>query len=251
MNRLTHWNGKKYILPQGAWREIAERLAAYENTGLEPEEIEALKPKKEAKQMSKLHLNVCEEMSLSEIVAGIRNGKVKLSVGDAVTTCLKSGKEIDFVVTDIDDKAYRFESRDCLGRHVPATKLEGFLTDVWNDLPDEIREIVIETERRRSVKGEIKTEVKKLFLPAASEIFPPESCYGDKGLYEQMDWYKKVQNRVRAFEKDGDADWYWTQSSYSGNSAYWCNVYYNGYASGYAASYTNIAAPVCFRISRF
>ena len=127
MNRLTHWNGKKYILPQGAWREIAERLAAYENTGLEPEEIEALKPKREAKRMSKLHLNVYEEMGLSEIVAGIRNGKVKLSVGDAVTTCLKSGKEIDFVVTDIDDEAYRFESRDCLGRYVPATELEGFL----------------------------------------------------------------------------------------------------------------------------
>lgn len=45
MNRLTRWNGKKYVLPQGAgvWREIADRLAAYENTGLEPEEIEALK----------------------------------------------------------------------------------------------------------------------------------------------------------------------------------------------------------------
>ena len=39
MNRLTHWNGKKWILPQGAWREIAERLAAYENTGLTPEQV--------------------------------------------------------------------------------------------------------------------------------------------------------------------------------------------------------------------
>ena len=45
MDRLTRWNGKKYVLPQGygAWREIAERLAAYENTGLKPEEIEAMK----------------------------------------------------------------------------------------------------------------------------------------------------------------------------------------------------------------
>lgn len=41
--RLTKWNGSKWILPQGSWREIAERLAAYENTGLEPEEILALK----------------------------------------------------------------------------------------------------------------------------------------------------------------------------------------------------------------
>lgn len=44
--RLTTWNGSKYILPQGRdadgksnWRRIAERLAAYENIG-SPEEIE-------------------------------------------------------------------------------------------------------------------------------------------------------------------------------------------------------------------
>ena len=50
MNRLTVWNGKKYVLPQGRtseglsnWRIIAERLAAYENTDLDPEEIEELK----------------------------------------------------------------------------------------------------------------------------------------------------------------------------------------------------------------
>ena len=47
MDRMTRWNGKKYVLPQGhgVWREIAERLAAYESTGLEPEEIETLKAK--------------------------------------------------------------------------------------------------------------------------------------------------------------------------------------------------------------
>lgn len=46
MNRLTKWNGSKYILPQGRtvngesyWRLIANRLAEYENTGLTPDEI--------------------------------------------------------------------------------------------------------------------------------------------------------------------------------------------------------------------
>ena len=50
MQRMTRWNGKKWVLPGGRtrdgesfWRLIAERLAAYENTGLEPEEIEKLK----------------------------------------------------------------------------------------------------------------------------------------------------------------------------------------------------------------
>ena len=42
MPRLTRWNGKKWILPQGAWREITDRLAAYENTGLEPGEVVTL-----------------------------------------------------------------------------------------------------------------------------------------------------------------------------------------------------------------
>lgn len=41
MDRMTKWNGKKYILPQGKgeFRRIADRLAAYEDTGYEPEEI--------------------------------------------------------------------------------------------------------------------------------------------------------------------------------------------------------------------
>ena len=52
MNRLTKWNGKKYVLPQGRtsdgdsyWQMIAAKLAAYENTGYEPWEI---KPKKDS-----------------------------------------------------------------------------------------------------------------------------------------------------------------------------------------------------------
>lgn len=50
MARLTKWNGKKWILPQGMWREIADRLAAYENTGMEPEEIAALQACSTAEQ---------------------------------------------------------------------------------------------------------------------------------------------------------------------------------------------------------
>lgn len=44
MNRLTKWNGSKYILPQGkgTHRLIADRLAEYEDTGLEPEQIKNL-----------------------------------------------------------------------------------------------------------------------------------------------------------------------------------------------------------------
>ncbi len=41
MERLTRWNGKKWVLPQGygTHRMIAEKLAAYENTGLCPKQL--------------------------------------------------------------------------------------------------------------------------------------------------------------------------------------------------------------------
>jgi hypothetical protein len=45
-DRLTRWNGNKWVLPsmeRGVLREISERLAAYESTGLEPEEIVYIK----------------------------------------------------------------------------------------------------------------------------------------------------------------------------------------------------------------
>ena len=52
--RLTKWNGKKWVLPQGRtsdgesyFRIIAERLAEYENTGLTPDEIVTLKKEAE------------------------------------------------------------------------------------------------------------------------------------------------------------------------------------------------------------
>ena len=42
MERLSKWNGEKFVLPQGRWRDIADRLGDYEETGLEPEEISAI-----------------------------------------------------------------------------------------------------------------------------------------------------------------------------------------------------------------
>ena len=49
MDRLTKWNGSKWILPQGRtsdgesyWRIIAERLAQYEDIGLSPCELEEI-----------------------------------------------------------------------------------------------------------------------------------------------------------------------------------------------------------------
>ena len=199
-----------------------------------------------------LTVAAAKRMDLSELIAGIRSGDIEFAVGSTITTRLKSGKDVDFVVTDMDEAAYRFESRDCLGAYIPMTKIEKFMRETWDDLPDALRDVIMDTERYfKDGHGEEQSETRKLFLPAASEIFPPDECYGDEGLYTQMDWYKDLHNRVRAFEKGGKADWYWTQSRYSGYTTYWCYVTSNGYANSYTASSTYIAAPVCFRTPRF
>ena len=198
-----------------------------------------------------LTVGVTNAMNLPDLIAGIANGKVELSVGNTITTRMKSGKEVDFVITDVDDEAYRLESRDCMGRHDPMAEIDKFFSDVWADLPDVLRENIIETERQyKDSNGKVRRVTRALFLPAASEIFPPESCCGDEGLYEQMEWYKNVHNRVRAFKKGGASDWYWAQSHYSGPTD-WCNVSSAGNANYNSASSTSVAAPVCFRIRRF
>lgn len=190
--------------------------------------------------------------TLSDFIVQAKGGAFK--VGDIVSLPFcdsgSSVKIVEVVVTDVDDTGTRFETRDCLGEYVPMTRMSGFLDRVFAGLPDILRDAIADTERRhRDTHGRIVTTLEKLFLPAASEIFPRESCYGDKGLYQQLEWYKDVRNRVRALENGKDADWYWTSSRLEGNTAYWCSVGNTGSASA-IASYTNVAAPVCFRIPK-
>ena len=173
--------------------------------------------------------------------------------GSYFTIDLNDGREVDFICTAVEPDAYRFESRDCLGEYVPATKLDDWLEDLWrNQIPDDLKDEIILTVRKyKTPEGKTVSEKKFLFLPSAAEIFPEEDCLGDKGLYEQLDYYKDVHNRVRCKQKgDKGTNWYWTSSPRSGNSAYWCLVYYYGLAYSTYASLTLIAAPICFRIPR-
>ena len=192
--------------------------------------------------------------SLTDFVEQAKAGAFK--VGDIVSLPFcdsgSSVKIVDIVVTDVDDTGTRFETRDCLGEYVPMTRMSGFLDRVFAGLPDTLRDAIADTERRHyDADGNTVTTFEKLFLPAAPEIFPRESCYGDKGLYQQLEWYKDVRNRIRALENGKDADWYWTSSRLEGtNAADWCYVSGNGGACYNGASSVWVAAPVCFRIPK-
>ena len=192
----------------------------------------------------------CETIELDKLLAGIASGEIAVSLGSAISIRLIDGTEVDFVVTDYDDETIRFESRDCLGMNTSALGLDSYLEKVYELMPAALKRRVVETERvHLDSDGDRYTKRGKLFAPAASEIFPPDECYGDEGLYQQMEWYKDVHNRIRAFEKGGSSCWYWTSSPYASSTG-WCPVYSYGGASGSRASGASIAAPVCFRIRR-
>ncbi|MGN0986013.1 MAG: DUF6273 domain-containing protein, partial [Candidatus Enterenecus sp.] len=168
-----------------------------------------------------------------------------------ISTRLIDGTEVDLVVTDCDDDTIRLESRDCLGVNTSALGLDSYLEKIYELLPAALKRRVVETERvYLDSDGERFTKRCKLFVPAASEIFPPDECYGDEGLYQQMEWYKDVHNRVRADRRGGDSHWYWTSSASSGNSHYFCGVYSNGDADYGSASLSLGLAPFGCIISK-
>lgn len=185
-----------------------------------------------------------------EIISNIKRGQWNPNIGDMVSCKLKDKREIDFVVTDINDDAVRFESRDCLGEKVRYTELEKYCKRTFTLLPDALQAAIMPTERKWLDKeGNLKTGTYKLFVPSCAEIVPEDECIGDKGVYKQLEWYKDRRHRIRFDKKDGDSCWYWTLSAYSGYSAYFVSVGDNGNVSFGSAS-SAFGAPICFQIPK-
>ena len=93
-----------------------------------------------------------------------------------------------------------------------------------------------------------------IFAPSASEVFSEEefddnAWLGDKGVYEQLDFYKDWRNRIRCTVEDGKPNAWWLLSANAGNSTYFAYVNY-GLCDNASAPSAWIAAPVCFRIRK-
>ena len=171
-------------------------------------------------------------------------------IGDALAFDLLDGRHIECVVTDIDDNAIRFDSADCLGDGMTNNKVEKWLDRIDHLMPDELREAIVDTERKHTIDGKKVCRLERLFLPAASELFSGDAVLGDDGLYKQMVWYKDRRHRMKMDEPGGGSVAYWTSSRRSGNSSNFCNVSNLGYANSSNASSTWLSAPVCFRIRK-
>ena len=201
-------------------------------------------------------------MGWQELAEKIKKGIIPVEVGAVVSCNLTDGTPAEFVVTDVTDQYVRFETRNFIGGEVewneqdtnkggyPDSDIRGYVdSTIWNLLPEDLRAVISEVDREWKDKdGNCGTYTTKLFLPAASEVFDEDNCYGDKGLYKQLDYYKDARNRIRV-DEDGDTRYYWLASVRSGDSADACNVHGDGNASSWAAS-NSLRVPVCFQISR-
>ena len=165
------------------------------------------------------------KMNWEELAEKIKKGIIPVEVGATVSCELTDGTPAEFVVTDVTDQYVRFETRNFIGGEVewneqdtnkggyPDSDIRGYIdSTIWDLLPEDLQEVISDVDREWKDKdGNCGTYTTKLFLPAASEVFDEDSCYGDKGLYKQLDYYKDARNRIRV-DEDGDTRVYWLAS---------------------------------------
>ena len=134
---------------------------------------------------------------------------------------------------------------------------------IYFQLPDTLKAVIVEKRmllpKRYSASGLLNddngwgwTNIGKLWLPTEWEVYGgpvwgTKDGYGLGGSAVQYPIFAHNMNRLK-YRSGSRAAW-WLLSTSSGNSTTWCYVNYYGNASYNSASYANIAAPVCFRIS--
>ena len=201
-------------------------------------------------------------MNWKELAEKIKKGIIPVEVGAVVTCELTDGTTTGFVVTDVTDQYVRFETRNFIGGEVEwneqdtnkggysCSDLRKYIdTIIWDLLPADLQAVISDVDREWKDKdGNCGTYTTKLFLPAASEVFDEDNCYGDNGLYKQLIYYKDVRNRIRV-DEDGNTRLYWLASVGSESSTNACCVYGSGDPSDCDAA-DAYHMSVCFQISR-
>lgn len=187
-----------------------------------------------------------------------------LRIGDVVEETLKNGECVELVVIDAGEDYVRFESRDCVGEKKVAwnendnsggfsrSDIKKYLDNtIWEILPDDLKAVISETERRQKNGDDVETYIAKLFLPTASEVFEDkDECYGDEDLYEPLEYYKDRRNRMKGEGKGKDTCYWWLASAYSGGPGNACGVGSYGSAHYNGVGYPNYGVPVCFQIQK-
>ena len=231
------------------FNDLVKGICSIESPSVAPEHKPLLVPQ----PTCKLSIHVSSMYHLSTFLQSLQSGKLHLSMGDVIEIPLVDGTTDEFVMTQEDDEAYRFESVNCIfGKCIARDKADESFERYYDLLPKELRNEMILTKRRyRNRDGEEREQDNLLFLPSAPEVFDPENVYGDKDLYKQIEWYKDRRHRMRKLSKDSeDTIYWWLISAYAGSTSNFCLVHHNGLADYANASNTWVGLPVCFRIRK-
>lgn len=177
-------------------------------------------------------------VSWEELARQIKSGD-DMAVGDKVDFQMKTGEKVTVVVTQSTEEYVRFESVDCVGgKEVPwsdagntkcgiaASDVMKYLNEeIWSQLPEDLQAVIDPTTRKhKDHEGNVQEYEFKLFLPAASEVFDEDECYGDQEVYEQLDYYKDRRHRMKGAAKGEDTEPWWLASVGSGTSTLACHV---------------------------
>jgi hypothetical protein len=149
--------------------------------------------------------------------------------GKVIITAIEEGK----VVFNFDDIIFRSpineENTNKGGFHASALAEylnTGFLNAVG------IGDVLL------ACNGEWQKNGHKITLPTAYEVFGDEEyAEAPSNFFEkprQIDFYKRVKNRIKAFEDD--THWYWLASARASSAANFCGVSHNGGSSYSVAS---------------
>lgn len=231
------------------FNDLVKGICSIESPSVAPEHKPLLAPQ----PTCKLSVRASSMYHLSTFLQSLQSGKLHLSMGDVIEIPLADGTTDEFVMTQEDDEAYRFESVNCIfGECITRDKADESFERYYDLLPKELRKEMILTKRRyRNRDGEEREQESLLFLPSAPEVFDPENVHGDNGLYEQMEWYKDRRHRMRKLCKlSEDTVSWWLVSAYAGYTSSFCFVSNSGAAANSGASTTWVGLPVCFRIRK-
>lgn len=107
-----------------------------------------------------------------------------------------------------------------------------------NQLPADLKAVIKPVVKITAKSGKnemLVPSVDKLFVLSEQEIFGRKiySCGGEGKWY---DWYKRENSLYGKCKQNGERDWRWERSPYSGATSYFCSVAYSGDASSNNAS---------------
>lgn len=172
---------------------------------------------------------------------------------------LKNGDKVAFVLINESEDYLTLCSRDCMAMHqmnthnsnkgeIADSEMQKFLdTEIWRLLPDGLKKLISVTRRKYSDGEQIKEFETKLYLLSAPEVFDNIHCYGENGLYDQIEYFKDEKNRVKCMKKE--TVFWWLSTPHAVIDTHFCGVTTAG-SAGYYKANTVLGVAPCFRIRK-